>query len=185
MIPVLTLLFLYVQYWKRKKQRDFGDLELIKKLSPEKSVFKPILKLVVVLLALTCLIIGLVCVYADLTYQTGLDRMWSRSTRLDMYWPALANIGEQAVLNKEIYCQGSANAAQDAQTFGYQERFAEYRYKPSHSFSDVYSLLSSYEFVGFCKLSELAQTSLNHAIFDGYSWSHNLLHNNHNVYGIV
>ena len=59
-IPVLTVLFLYVQIWKRKKQLEFGDLELIKKLSPEKSVFKPILKLVVVLLALTCLIIGLV-----------------------------------------------------------------------------------------------------------------------------
>lgn len=79
-----------------------------------------------------CLLIGLVCVYADLTYQTGLNRMFSRSTRLDMYWPALANIGEQAVLNKEIYCQGSANAAQDALPFGYQERFAEYRYKPSN-----------------------------------------------------
>jgi len=79
-----------------------------------------------------CLLIGLACVTADLTYQTGLDRMFSRSTRLDMYWPALANIGEQAVLNKEIYCQGSANAAQDAQTFGYQERYAEYRYKNSN-----------------------------------------------------
>lgn len=79
-----------------------------------------------------CLLIGLVCAYADLTYQTGLNRMFSRSTRLDMYWPALANIGEQAVLNKEIYCQGSANAAQDALPFGYQERFAEYRYKPSN-----------------------------------------------------
>jgi len=78
-----------------------------------------------------CLLIGMVCVYADLNYQTGLNRMFSRSTRLDMYWPALANIGEQAVLNKEIYCQGSANAAQDAAAFGYQERFAEYRYKPS------------------------------------------------------
>ncbi|QXP08182.1 MAG: major capsid protein [Arizlama microvirus] len=78
-----------------------------------------------------CLLLGLVCVYADLTYQTGLNRMWSRSTRLDHYWPALSNIGEQAVLNKEIYCQGSANAAQDAAAFGYQERFAEYRYKPS------------------------------------------------------
>jgi len=78
-----------------------------------------------------CLLIGLVCVWADLNYQTGLNRMFSRSTRLDMYWPALANIGEQAVLNKEIYCQGSANAAQDAAAFGYQERFAEYRYKPS------------------------------------------------------
>lgn len=79
-----------------------------------------------------CLLIGLVCVYADLNYQAGLDRMFSRSTRLDMYWPALANIGEQAVLNKEIYCQGSANAANDAATFGYQERYAEYRYKQSH-----------------------------------------------------
>lgn len=79
-----------------------------------------------------CLLIGLVCVYADLTYQTGLNRMFSRSTRLDMYWPALANIGEQAVLNKELYCQGSANPTQDAAAFGYQERFAEYRYKPSN-----------------------------------------------------
>lgn len=59
-IPALALLFLYVQFWKRKKQKEFGDLELIKKLSPEKSVFKPVLKIVVVLLALTFLIIGLV-----------------------------------------------------------------------------------------------------------------------------
>ncbi|MES2747414.1 MAG: VWA domain-containing protein [Bacteroidota bacterium] len=59
-IPLLVLLFLYVQYWKRKKQQAFGDLDLIKKLSPERSIFKPILKMVVVLLALTCLIIGLV-----------------------------------------------------------------------------------------------------------------------------
>nr|QJB19206.1 MAG: major capsid protein [Microvirus sp.] len=78
-----------------------------------------------------CIIIGMVCVTADLNYQQGLDRKWTRSTRLDMYWPALANIGEQAVLNKEIYLQGSANAAQDAAAFGYQERFAEYRYKNS------------------------------------------------------
>ena len=59
-IPIMALLFLYIQFWKRKKQREFGDLELIKKLSPEKSTFKPTLKLVVVLLGLTCLIIGLV-----------------------------------------------------------------------------------------------------------------------------
>ncbi|MBP6557943.1 MAG: VWA domain-containing protein [Flavobacterium sp.] len=59
-IPLLAMLFLYVQYWKRKKQREFGDLDLLKKLSPEKSTFKPVLKLVVFLLALTCLIIGLV-----------------------------------------------------------------------------------------------------------------------------
>ena len=66
-----------------------------------------------------CLLLGLVCVYADLNYQQGLPRMFSRSTRLDMYWPALANIGEQSVLNQEIYLQGSANPTQDAQVFGY------------------------------------------------------------------
>lgn len=76
-------------------------------------------------------IIGMVCVHADLNYQQGLDRMWSRSTRFDLYWPALSQIGEQAVLNQEIYLQGSGNPTQDAATFGYQERYAEYRYKPS------------------------------------------------------
>lgn len=73
-------------------------------------------------------IIGLVSVRADLNYQQGLHRMWSRSTRYDFYFPAFANLGEQAVLNKEIYCDGSAN---DNNVFGYQERWAEYRYKPS------------------------------------------------------
>ena len=75
-----------------------------------------------------CILIGMTCVTADLTYQQSLDRMFSRSTRWDFYWPSLANIGEQAVLNKEIYCDGSAT---DDDVFGYQERFAEYRYKPS------------------------------------------------------
>jgi len=73
-------------------------------------------------------IIGLACIDADLTYQQGLHRMWSRSTRYDFYFPAFAMLGEQAVLNKEIYVDGSAN---DANVFGYQERWAEYRYKPS------------------------------------------------------
>jgi hypothetical protein len=73
-------------------------------------------------------IIGLVNVRADLTYQQGLNRMWSRQTRYDFYWPALANIGEQAILNKEIYAQGTSA---DDDVFGYQERYAEYRYKPS------------------------------------------------------
>jgi Ca-activated chloride channel homolog len=59
-IPVLTVVFLYLLYWKRKKQREFGDLELIEKLSPEKSTFKPVLKFIVVLLGLVCLIIGLI-----------------------------------------------------------------------------------------------------------------------------
>lgn len=75
-----------------------------------------------------CVVIGLVSVRADLSYQQGLNRMFSRSTRYDFYWPALSNIGEQAVLNKEIYANADAN---DNLVFGYQERYAEYRYKPS------------------------------------------------------
>ena len=75
-----------------------------------------------------CVIIGLLSVRADLTYQQGLPRMFSRRTRWDFYWPGLAHLGEQAILNKEIYCDGSAN---DALTFGYQERWAEYRYYQS------------------------------------------------------
>ena len=59
-VPILVLIFLYNQYWKRKKQREFGDLDMVKKLSPEKSIFKPVLKLVVLLLALISLILGLV-----------------------------------------------------------------------------------------------------------------------------
>lgn len=78
-----------------------------------------------------CLILGFVSVRADLNYQQGLNKMFSRSTRWDFYWPALSHIGEQAVLNKEIYAQGTANPTQDAAVFGYQERYAEYRYKPS------------------------------------------------------
>jgi hypothetical protein len=73
-------------------------------------------------------IIGLVSVRADLTYQQGLPRMWSRSTRYDFYFPAFATLGEQAILNKEIYARGSSA---DNDVFGYQERWAEYRYKPS------------------------------------------------------
>lgn len=74
-------------------------------------------------------IIGLASVRADLTYQQGLRRHWSRSTRYDFYFPAFATLGEQAVLNKEIYCQG--NSSIDDAVFGYQERWAEYRYNPS------------------------------------------------------
>ncbi len=77
-----------------------------------------------------CLVIGLVSARADLNYQQGLNRSWSRSTRWDFYWPALSHIGEQSILNKEIYSAGTA-AGTDDLVFGYQERFAEYRYKPS------------------------------------------------------
>lgn len=75
-----------------------------------------------------CVLIGLISVRADLTYQQGMHRMWSRLTRFDYYWPALSHIGEQAVLNKEIFYQ---DTAADELVFGYQERYAEYRYKPS------------------------------------------------------
>lgn len=73
-------------------------------------------------------IFGIMSVRADLTYQQGLERHWSRLTRYDFYMPVFAMLGEQAVLNKEIYCTGSAN---DNLVFGYQERWAEYRYLPS------------------------------------------------------
>jgi hypothetical protein len=73
-------------------------------------------------------IIGFASVRADLTYQQGLRKLWSRSTRYDYYFPAFAHLGEQAILNKEIYCDGSTN---DNSVFGYQERWAELRYNPS------------------------------------------------------
>lgn len=75
-----------------------------------------------------CLLLGLISVRADLSYQQGLNRMFSRSTRYDFYWPGLAHLGEQSILNKEIYAQGTSA---DTDVFGYQERYAEYRYKPS------------------------------------------------------
>lgn len=78
-------------------------------------------------------LIGLVNVRADITYQQGLHKLWSRTTRFDYYYPALAHLGEQAVLNQEIYWQGipGTGDTQDGGVFGYQERWAEYRYKPS------------------------------------------------------
>ena len=82
-----------------------------------------------------CLLIGLINVRADLNYQQGMNRMFSRQTRFDFYWPALSHLGEQTILNKEIYTQGPAvtnpDGIVDEQVFGYQERYAEYRYKPS------------------------------------------------------
>ena len=133
-----------------------------------------------------CVIIGIVCARADLNYQQGLSRMFSRSTRWDFYWPALSHIGEQAVLNKEIYADGSAN---DELAFGYQERFAEYRYKPSSitgqfrsNFAtslDTWHLaqdFSSLPVLGATFIEEnppvdrvIAVTSEPHFLFDSYS----------------
>lgn len=73
-------------------------------------------------------VIGLMVARYDHTYQQGLNRMWSRKSRFDYYWPVFANIGEQAVLNKEIYADGSVK---DGEVFGYQEAWADYRYRPN------------------------------------------------------
>lgn len=73
-------------------------------------------------------ILGLVCARADLTYQQGINKMWLRSTVYDFYWPTFAHLGEQAIELREIYAQGTEA---DTTVFGYQERYAEYRYKPS------------------------------------------------------
>lgn len=73
-------------------------------------------------------IIGFVCARADLTYQQGINKMWLRSTVYDFYWPTFAHLGEQAIELREIYAQGTKD---DTTVFGYQERYAEYRYKPS------------------------------------------------------
>lgn len=84
-------------------------------------------------------IIGMVQACADITYQQGLNKLWSRSTRYDFFWPKLQELGEQAVLRREIYAQGNSN---DNNVFGYQERYAEYRYKPSEirgQFRSTYS----------------------------------------------
>lgn len=73
-------------------------------------------------------ILGLMVARYDHTYQQGLDRMFSRKSRFDYYWPVFANLGEQAVLNREIYAQGTE---EDDEVFGYQEAWADYRYKPN------------------------------------------------------
>jgi len=74
-------------------------------------------------------IIGLVNLRADITYQQGIERYWSRQTRFDFYWPALSHIGEQAVLNKEIFINN--DVLEDDKVFGYMPRYDEYRFKQS------------------------------------------------------
>lgn len=84
-------------------------------------------------------IIGLMVARYDHTYQQGLERFWSRKGRFDYYWPVFANIGEQAVLNKEIYAQGTK---EDDEVFGYQEAWADYRYKPNRVAGEMRSSAS-------------------------------------------
>lgn len=88
------------------------------------------------------LVIGLVNIRADLTYQQGIERFWRKQTRYDLYWPEFANIGEQSVLYSEIYAANDAAATND-NVWGYQERYAEYRYKPSRISSNFRSNHSS------------------------------------------
>lgn len=85
-------------------------------------------------------IIGMMAARGDLTYQQGLNKLWSRQTRFDFFWPKLQELGEQTVLNKEIYAQGTSA---DEDVFGYQERFAEYRYKPSEIHGEFRSTYST------------------------------------------
>lgn len=130
-------------------------------------------------------IIGLISVRADLNYQQGLSRIWSRSTRYDYYWPSLAHIGEQSVLNQEIYAQGTSA---DTQVFGYQERYAEYRYKPglitgqfrsnysapldswhlAQSFGSLPTLNTTFIQENAPMTRVLASSTAPHFLFDGY-----------------
>lgn len=82
-------------------------------------------------------IIGVMVARYDHTYQQGIERHWSRKTRFDYYWPVFANIGEQAVLNKEIFAQGSVK---DDEVFGYQEAWSDYRYKPNRVTGEMRSI---------------------------------------------
>lgn len=84
-------------------------------------------------------VIGVMVARYDHTYQQGIERFWSRKTRFDYYWPVFANIGEQAVLNKEIYAQGTG---EDDEVFGYQEAWADYRYKPNRVTGEMRSQYS-------------------------------------------
>lgn len=81
-------------------------------------------------------VLGLCCVRVDHSYQQGLNRIWTRSTRFSYYDPMLANLGEQPVLNQEIYAQGNA---QDEEVFGYQEAWADYRYRTNIVTSEMRS----------------------------------------------
>lgn len=104
-----------------------------------------------------------VYVRTDNTYQQGLERMWSRKRRFDFYWPTLANLGEQAVLNKEIYATGTS---QDDEVFGYQEAWADYRYKPSRVSgkmrSNATGTLDAYHYASsFSSLPTLSSTFIN------------------------
>ncbi len=85
-------------------------------------------------------ILGLCCARYKHSYQQGMHRMWSRRTRFDFYWPVFAHIGEQPILNQEIYTQGTTA---DKEVFGYQEAWAEYRYCPDRTSAEMRSTHST------------------------------------------
>jgi len=85
-------------------------------------------------------VFGLVSTRTDLTYQNGLDRMWSRTTRYDFYWPTLSHLGEQQILNKEVFVDGTST---DEETWGYQERYGEYRFRPGRITGQMRSNVTS------------------------------------------
>lgn len=84
-------------------------------------------------------VIGVMVARYPHTYQQGIERFWSRKSRFDYYWPVFANIGEQAILNKEIFAQGTE---EDDEVFGYQEAWADYRYKPSRCTGEMRSTVA-------------------------------------------
>ena len=114
-------------------------------------------------------IIGLACVRTEHTYQQGLERMWSRKRRFDYYWPALANLGEQAILVKELFAKpvqlhGGVDTSGNDEAFGYQEAWAEYRYKPnrvSGAFRSNYQgTLDSWHYADYYQPESLDEVSL-------------------------
>lgn len=114
------------------------------------------------------IVMGLICFRTSHVYQQGIERIFSRKSRYDFYWPVLANIGEQAVKRKEIYADGTED---DEDPFGYQEAWAEYRYKPGKVTGafrsnyaqslDVWHLADYYESPPSYSPSWLAETTAN------------------------
>lgn len=94
-------------------------------------------------------VIGLMVARYDHTYQQGLEKFWSRKSKFDYYWPLFANLGEQAIKNKEIYLQEdtvvnqSTGVAYNEEVFGYQEAWADYRYKPNRVCGEMRSSASA------------------------------------------
>ena len=108
-------------------------------------------------------VLGILRARGEISYQQGLDRMWTRSTKYDFLWPELAHLGEQEILNRELWIQGDAT---DDNVFGYQERYADYRFKKSLITSEFSSLYGSS--LDFWHLSEEfgSQPSLNQTFIE-------------------